>query len=59
MKRRDAMGKKSLERKMMLGKRLRRKRRSLPVLASLRTHRKKTYNKFYREWRHRKLKLKV
>jgi ribosomal protein L39E len=53
------MGKKSLTKKMMLGRRLRQKRRSLPVLASLKTHRRKTYNKFYRDWRHRKLKIRV
>lgn len=51
------MSKKGLKKKMMLGKKLKQNRRSLPVLASLRTHRGKTFNKFYREWRHRKLKL--
>ena len=51
------MGKKSQRKKMMLGRRLRQKRMSLPVLATLRTHRRKTHNKFYRDWRHRKLKI--
>lgn len=57
VKRCDAMVKKGIQRKMMLGKRLKQNRRSLPLLATLRTHRGKTFNKFYREWRHRKLKL--
>ena len=51
------MSKKGSKRKMMLGNRLKQNRRSLPILASLRTHRGKTFNKFFREWRHRKLKI--
>ncbi|MGC8676295.1 MAG: 50S ribosomal protein L39e [Candidatus Micrarchaeia archaeon] len=51
------MGKKSLKKKLMLGKKLKQNRR-VPVLAMLRTHRKISYNKFQRDWRHRKLKIK-
>ncbi len=53
-----AMVKKSIERKRILGNRLKKSRR-IPILAILRTHRKIEYNKFQRDWRHRKLKLKV
>ncbi|VVB77031.1 Ribosomal L39 protein [uncultured archaeon] len=53
------MGKKGIKKKLMLGKKLKQNRRSLPILAQLRTHRKKTFNKFAREWRHRKLKIEV
>ena len=52
------MGKKSVKKKQMLGKQLKRNRR-IPVLAMLRTHRKISYNKFQRDWRHRKLKIKA
>ncbi len=52
------MGKKSVERKKILGNRMKRSRR-IPVLAILRTHRRIEYNTFKRDWRHRKLKLKV
>jgi ribosomal protein L39E len=52
------MSKKSREKKMMLGNRLKRSRR-LPLLASMRTHRKLQSNKFARDWRSRKLRLKV
>jgi len=52
------MSKKSRVRKMMLGKRLKRSRR-LPLLASLRTHRKLQSNMFSRNWRRSKLKLNV
>lgn len=52
------MGKKSVERKKILGNRMKRARR-IPVLAILRTHRRIEYNRFQRDWRHRKLKLKV
>jgi ribosomal protein L39E len=50
------MGKKSFKKKQMLGKRLKRNRR-MPILAMVRTHRKLQFNKFARDWRHRKLKL--
>lgn len=52
------MSKKSLAKKLMLGKRIKRNRR-MPVLAMVRTHRRLGYNKFVRDWRHRKLKLKI
>jgi large subunit ribosomal protein L39e len=52
------MGKKSFQKKMMLGKRLKRNRR-IPLLAMMRTHRRLQSNKFQRDWRHRKLKLGV
>lgn len=51
------MGKKSLKKKLMLGKRLKRNRR-IPVLAMVRTHRRVQYNKFQRDWRRRKLNIK-
>jgi large subunit ribosomal protein L39e len=51
------MGKKSVQKKMSLGKKLKQNRR-IPVLAILRTHRKLESNKFQRDWRHRKLKIK-
>ncbi len=52
------MSKKSSEKKRMLGNRIKRSRR-LPVLASLRTHRRVQSNKFARNWRSQKLDLKV
>ncbi|MCL5675203.1 MAG: 50S ribosomal protein L39e [Candidatus Marsarchaeota archaeon] len=52
------MSKKSMEKKLRLGKELKRNRR-VPVLAILRTHRKVQYNKFQRDWRRRKLRIKV
>ncbi|MGC9037321.1 MAG: 50S ribosomal protein L39e [Candidatus Micrarchaeia archaeon] len=52
------MSKKSLKKKLMLGKRLKQNRR-IPVLALLRTHRRIAFNKFQRDWRHRKLRLHV
>ncbi|MGC8671506.1 MAG: 50S ribosomal protein L39e [Candidatus Micrarchaeia archaeon] len=50
------MSKKSLKKKLMLGKQLKRNRR-IPVLALLRTHRRILSNKFQRDWRHKKLKI--
>ncbi len=50
------MSKKSVEKKLRLGKKLKENRR-IPVLAMLRTHRKIEYNKFQRDWRHRKLRI--
>ncbi len=47
-----------MEKKLRLGKELKRNRR-VPVLAILRTHRKVQYNKFQRDWRRRKLRIKV
>jgi ribosomal protein L39E len=52
------MGKKTLRKKMMLGKKLKQNRR-MPVLATLRTHRRLSSNKFQRNWRSRKLGLHV
>ncbi|MEM3791445.1 MAG: hypothetical protein QXL16_01815 [Candidatus Micrarchaeaceae archaeon] len=51
------MSKKSLKKKLMLGKQLKRNRR-LPLLATLRTHRRLQYNYFQRDWKHRKLRIK-
>lgn len=52
------MVRKSAVRKRMLGRRLKRARR-IPLLASLRTHRRLQSNKFQRNWRTHKLKIKV
>jgi ribosomal protein L39E len=49
---------KSAEKKRMLGSAMK-KSRKLPVLAQIRTHRRIQYNKFGRNWRKRKLDLKV
>ncbi len=49
---------KSLKKKLMLGK-ARRKNRRLPVFVIAKTKRRITYNKFRRQWRTQKLKLKV
>ncbi|MCL5427886.1 MAG: 50S ribosomal protein L39e [Candidatus Marsarchaeota archaeon] len=51
------MGKKSQNRKARLGKKLKQNRR-IPVLATLRTHRRVQYNRMQRNWRNRKLRLK-
>lgn len=51
------MSKKSAMKKRMLGKRMKQNRR-IPLLAIVRTHRRVGYNKFRRDWRHRKLKIK-
>ena len=50
------MGKKTLNKKLRLGSKLKQNRR-MPLLAQLRTHRKLSYNIFTRDWRHRKLKI--
>ena len=52
------MSKKSRNLKVMLGNRMKRSRR-LPLLASLRTHRRLQSNLFGRDWRKSKLKLNV
>lgn len=49
------MTKKTSERKRMLGKKLKQSRR-IPVLATIRTHRRLQFNMFSRDWRHRKIK---
>ncbi|MEM0074621.1 MAG: hypothetical protein QW091_01050 [Candidatus Micrarchaeaceae archaeon] len=51
------MSKKNFRKKLMLGKQLKRNRR-IPVLAIIRTHRRISNNKFQRDWRHKKLKIK-
>jgi ribosomal protein L39E len=51
------MSKKSMHKKRMLGKRLKRARR-IPLLATVRTHRRIRENMFSRNWRRSKLKLK-
>ena len=51
------MSKKSMNKKVSLGKQLKRNRR-IPVLAIVRTHRRIQFNKFKRDWRHRKLRIK-
>ncbi|MGA3021040.1 MAG: 50S ribosomal protein L39e [Candidatus Micrarchaeales archaeon] len=52
------MGKKTLKKKLMLGKRLKQNRR-IPVLVMMKTHRRLSFNKFTRNWRSRKLKIKA
>lgn len=52
------MSKKSRTKKMMLGKRLKRARK-LPLVASLRTHRRLQSNMFARDWRKSKIRLDV
>ena len=51
------MGKKSSTKKRMLGSKLKQNRR-IPVLATLRTHRRVQQNRFQRDWRKNKIKLK-
>ena len=50
------MSKKTLRRKMRLGKKLKQNGR-MPVLAVLKTHRRIQYNKLQRDWRRRKLRI--
>ncbi|MDE1860098.1 MAG: 50S ribosomal protein L39e [Candidatus Micrarchaeota archaeon] len=52
------MGKKSQKKKMILGNRRKRNGR-IPALAMLKTHRRVQYNKFQRDWRRRKLRIKA
>ncbi|MGC8652015.1 MAG: 50S ribosomal protein L39e [Candidatus Micrarchaeia archaeon] len=52
------MSKNSRLKKTMLGKKLKQSRR-IPLLAVLRTHRKIEYNRFQRDWRRSKMRLKV
>ena len=51
------MGKKSVTKKMKLAKRLKMNRR-MPILAVVRTHRRVQSNRFQRDWRRRKLRIK-
>ncbi len=50
------MSKKSAYKKQRLGKKLKQARR-MPLLATLRTHRKMQQNRFNRNWRFQKLKI--
>ncbi|MDE1869272.1 MAG: 50S ribosomal protein L39e [Candidatus Micrarchaeota archaeon] len=50
------MTKKSINRKRRLGKKLKQNRR-MPLLASLRTHRRLQSNRFARNWRSQKLNI--
>jgi len=49
------MTKKTGDEKRRLGMMLKRNRR-IPVLATIRTHRRLQFNMFTRDWRHRKIK---
>lgn len=49
------MTKKSAERKRRLGKKLKQSRR-MPLVATLKTHRRLQSNKFQRNWRSQKIK---
>ncbi len=51
------MSKKTLHMKMRLGK-MRKRNRRMPMLAVVRTHRRVQQNKFQRDWRRRKLRIK-
>ena len=50
------MSKKSINRKRRLGKKLKQNRR-MPLLASLRTHRRLQSNRFARNWRSQKMRI--
>ena len=52
------MSKKSALKKKMLGKKMKQSRR-IPLLAILRTHRHVESNKFQRDWRRSKMRIKV
>ncbi len=52
------MSKKTLKKKMMLGKKHKQNRR-MPVIAVMKTHRRLQSNKFQRDWRRRKLRIKA
>ncbi len=51
------MGKKSQKKKAQLGRKLKQNRR-IPVLATLRTHRRVQSNRMQRSWRNKKLRIK-
>lgn len=51
------MGKKSLEKKLTLGRYLKRNRR-IPIMAIGKSHRRLQYNLFQRNWRRSKLRIK-
>ncbi len=50
------MSKKTRSKKMRLGRKLKQARR-MPLLASVRTHRRVQQNRLARQWRRQKLKL--
>lgn len=50
------MSKKSINKKRRLGKKLKQNRR-MPLLASLRTHRRLQSNMFARNWRRQKMRI--
>lgn len=50
------MTKKTRSKKMRLGKKLKQSRR-IPLLASVRTHRRLQQNRFARSWRRQKMRL--
>ncbi|MDE1832931.1 MAG: 50S ribosomal protein L39e [Candidatus Micrarchaeota archaeon] len=50
------MGKKTQDKKRRLGKKFKQARR-MPLLVTLRTHRKLQFNRFSRNWRKQKIKL--
>ena len=54
----DVMTRKSRNLKMRLGKKLKQSRR-LPLLTRLRTHQKLQQNKYKRDWRRTKMRLKT
>ena len=56
--RRMYMSKKSQKLKMRLAKK-RKQNRRMPVMAVVKTHRRIQYNKFQRDWRRRKLRIKA
>lgn len=51
------MGKKTQTKRRRLGRKLKQSRR-LPILVALRTHRRVQQNRYSRDWRHKKIKLK-
>ena len=51
------MSKKTLKKKMRLGK-MRKQNKRMPVLAVMRTHRRIQYNKLNRDWRRKKMRIK-
>jgi ribosomal protein L39E len=50
------MTKKDAKMKRMLGKKLKQGKERMPILVSLRTHRRLQRNLFGRNWRHQKIK---
>ncbi len=50
------MSKKTMLKKLRLGKMLKQARR-LPALVMMKTHMRIQYNKFSRDWKHRKMRI--